>query len=54
MSFILYLTGFAFIIGGFTWALVASGVSTRNVIITAIILVGIAILTGVTKTRTKD
>jgi hypothetical protein len=54
MSFILYLTGFAFVIGGTVWALIAAGVSTRTVIITALILVGIAILTGVTKTRTRD
>lgn len=54
MSFILYLIGFAFIIGGSAWALVVSGVSTRNVIIAVIILVGIGILTGVTKTRARD
>jgi hypothetical protein len=51
---ILYLIGFAFVIGGIAWALVIAGVSAKYVLISSIILVGIAILTGVTHTRTKD
>jgi hypothetical protein len=54
MSFILYLVGFAFIIGGIGWALTMTGVSAVHIMITIIILVGIAILTGVTRTRTRD
>jgi membrane-bound acyltransferase YfiQ involved in biofilm formation len=54
MSMIIYLVGFAFVIGGVAWALVVAGVSAVYVMITAVILVGIAILTGVTRTRTKD
>ncbi|MBJ6727793.1 hypothetical protein [Geomesophilobacter sediminis] len=54
MSLIIYLVGFAFVIGGVAWALVVAGVSTVYVLITAVILVGIAILTGVTRTRTRD
>ena len=54
MSLIIYLVGFAFVIGGVAWALVVAGVSALHVTITAIILVGIAILTGVTRTRTRD
>ncbi len=54
MSLIIYLIGFAFVIGGIAWALVVSGVSTLYVMIASVILVGIAILTGVTRTRTKD
>jgi len=54
MSMILYLIGFAFVIGGIAWALVGAGVTTHYVMITVIILVGIAILTGVTRTRTRD
>ena len=54
MSFIIYLVGFAFIVGGLAWALVVAGVSTIYIMITAIILIGIGILTGVTRTRTKD
>jgi len=54
MSLIIYLVGFAFVIGGIAWALAVAGVSTLYVMITTVILVGIAILTGVTRTRTKD
>jgi hypothetical protein len=54
MSLIIYLIGFAFIIGGVAWALVVAGVSTTNIAIVTVILIGIAILTGVTRTRTRD
>ncbi len=54
MSFSLYLLGFAFVIGGIAWALVIAGVKTTYVVITCIILIGIAILTGVSRTRNKD
>jgi len=54
MSLIIYLIGFLFVIGGIAWALVVAGVSILYVMITAVILVGIAILTGVTRTRSKD
>jgi membrane-bound acyltransferase YfiQ involved in biofilm formation len=54
MSFILYLIGFAFVIGGIAWALVLATVSVVYVMITVVILVGIAILTGVARTRTRD
>jgi len=54
MSLIIYLIGFAFVIGGIAWALVVAGLSTNYVMITIVILVGVAILTGVTRTRTRD
>lgn len=54
MSFIIYLIGFAFIIGGIAWALVVAKVSTLYVMIAVVIMIGVAILTGVTRTRTKD
>jgi hypothetical protein len=54
MSLIIYLIGFAFVIGGLAWALIVAGLSTLYVMIAIVILVGIAILTGVTRTRTKD
>jgi len=54
MSFIIYLIGFAFIIGGIAWALIVAKVSIIYVMIAVVILVGIAILTGVTRTRTRD
>lgn len=54
MSLVIYLIGFAFVIGGLAWALVVAGVSALYVSITCVILVGVAILTGVTRTRTRD
>jgi hypothetical protein len=54
MSLIIYLIGFAFVIGGIAWALVVAGLSTLYVMITTVILIGIAILTGVTRTRSRD
>ena len=54
MSFALYLLGFATLIGGIAWGLVTAGVPVLYVTITSVILIGIGILTGVSKTRTKD
>jgi len=54
MSFALYLIGFAFVIGSVAWALIVAGVKTLYVIIASIIMIGIAILTGVTHTRSRD
>jgi hypothetical protein len=54
MSLMIYLIGFAFVIGGLAWALIVAGLSTLYVMIAIVILVGVAILTGVTRTRTKD
>jgi membrane-bound acyltransferase YfiQ involved in biofilm formation len=54
MSFIIYLVGFAFVIAGIGWALTMAGVSAIHVMIATVILIGIAILTGVTRTRGRD
>lgn len=54
MSLIIYLIGFAFIIGGIAWALILAKVSASYIMIAIVILVGIGLLTGVTRTRTKD
>jgi hypothetical protein len=54
MSLIIYLIGFAFVIGGIAWALIVAGVTTLYVMIAIVILVGVAILSGVIRTRTKD
>lgn len=54
MSFALYLVGFATLIGGIAWGLITAGVPQLYVIIACVILLGIGIITGVAKTRTKD
>ena len=54
MSFALYLLGFALIIIGVAWALIVAGVALLKIAITCLILLGIAVLSGVVKTRPKD
>jgi uncharacterized membrane protein len=54
MSFVLYMIGFALLIGGVAWALVLAGVSGTYVAIACIILAGLGVITGVSRTRTKD
>lgn len=54
MSFAIYLVGFLIFIGGVAWALVTAGVQPLYVTIACLILLGIGIMMGVSKTRTKD
>ena len=54
MSFALYLLGFALVTGGIAWGLVTAGVPALYVTIACVILVGMGIITGVSKTRTRD
>ena len=54
MSFILYLIGFAILIGGVAWGLITAGVPGLYVGIISVILLGIGIVTGVARTRGKD
>ena len=54
MSLVLYIVGYAFVIGGIVWALLLVGVKPAHISIAVLILVGIAIVTGVKNTRSKD
>ncbi|MFC7297671.1 hypothetical protein [Herminiimonas aquatilis] len=54
MSFLIYLIGFAIFLGGVAWALITAGVAILYVVIASVILLGIGILTGVSRTRGKD
>ncbi|MEO8278140.1 MAG: hypothetical protein ABI564_00535 [Ideonella sp.] len=54
MSFALYLVGFAVLIGGIAWGLIMAGVPQIWVIVSSVILLGLGIVTGVSKTRMKD
>lgn len=54
MSFAIYLVGFLIFIAGVAWALVTAGVDTVYIAIACLILLGIGIMMGVSKTRTKD
>lgn len=54
MTFALYVGGFLIFIGGVAWALIAAGIRPLYVTITCVILIGIGILTGATRTRARD
>lgn len=54
MSFPIYLFGFALVIGGIAWGLSVAGVPSLYIGIACVILVGLAIVSGVGKTRMKD
>jgi len=54
MTFALYVFGFMIFIGGVAWGLITAGVRPLYVIIACVILLGIGILTGATRTRSKD
>ena len=54
MSFPIYLIGFLLVIVGVAWGLSVAGIPTLYIVIACVILVGIGILSGVSKTRQKD
>lgn len=54
MSFALYVVGFLVLIGGVAWALDTLGVATLWIGIISVILFGLGVITGVTRTRSKD
>ncbi len=54
MSFMLYVIGFLIVIGGVAWGMATAGISVLYIAITSVILLGLGILTGVSKTRSKD
>ena len=54
MSFLLYTVGFLIVIGGLIYGATLLHVPTRWVVVGAVVLSGLAILTGVTATRHKD
>ena len=54
MSFLIDLLGFALVTGGIAWGLSVAGVPTLYIAIACVILVGIGVLSGVSKTRMKD
>jgi hypothetical protein len=54
MTLIIYLVGWLILIGGVSWALVAMHVSQHTIAIVAVIMLGIAIITGATRARNRD
>jgi uncharacterized membrane protein YoaK (UPF0700 family) len=54
MTLVIYLVGWLFLIGGVCWALVAMHVAQHTIEIVAVIMLGVAIITGATRTRNRD
>jgi hypothetical protein len=54
MSFGLYLAGFVILIGGLIYGATILNLATHWIVVGAIVMLGIAILTGVKATRQKD
>lgn len=54
MSFGLYLLGFAIVIGGVAWGLSLMHVPVLYIVVGCVILLGLAIVSGVGQTRQKD
>lgn len=54
MSFALYMIGFLVFMAGVVWACVVAGVPPLYIMIGAVILLGIGILSAVSRTRGKN
>jgi uncharacterized membrane protein YoaK (UPF0700 family) len=54
ITLIIYLVGWLILIGGVSWALVAMHVAQHTIMIVAVILLGIAVITGATRARNRD
>jgi hypothetical protein len=54
MSFGLYIVGFLIVIGGLVYGAVILHVPQHWIVVGAVVLFGLAILTGVKATRQKD
>ncbi len=54
MSFGIYIVGFLIVIGGLIYGAVLMNLAPQWIAVGAIVLVGLAILTGVKATRGKD
>jgi hypothetical protein len=54
MTLVIYLVGWLILIGGVCWALVAMHVSQHTIEIVGVIMLGVAIITGATRTRNRD
>ena len=54
MNLGLYLVGFLIFVGGVAWGLSVMGVSSTYIVIACLVMLGLGIMTGVTRTRMKD
>ena len=54
MSFALYMVGLALLVGGIAWGLVTAGLAPVYVGIACVIVLGVGVMTAVSRTRSKD
>jgi uncharacterized membrane protein YecN with MAPEG domain len=54
MTFLIYVIGFVLVTAGVAWALAEAGVATVYIAIACLILLGLGVVTGATRTRHKD
>jgi hypothetical protein len=54
MSYVLYVVGFVIVIGGLIYGAILLHVPAPWIVVGSVVLLGIAILTGVKATRQKD
>lgn len=54
MSFTLYLVGFALVIAGVAWGMSTAGIAPLYIGIVSVILLGLGVVSGVSRTRSKD
>lgn len=53
-SLTIYLIGIAILIGGLAYGASLAGLATQWIVVGAIVLLGIGVVTAVSKTRSKD
>lgn len=54
MRFVIYMLGFLILIGGLAWAAITAGAPQLYVMIGAVILLGLGIVTGVSRTTHRS
>ncbi len=54
MSFAIYIVGFIILIGGLAYGASLAGLATRWIVVGVLVLFGMGIAMGVTRTRQKD
>lgn len=54
MSFALYLLGFVILIAGVAWGMSTAGIAPLYIGIACVILLGLGVVSGVSRTRSKD
>ena len=54
MRFVIYMIGFLILIGGLAWAAITAGAPELYVMIGSVILLGLGIVTGVSRTTYRS